>query len=400
MRRLNASLRVNASDLRRKGSAVALSMSLVVLSMVFPQLGAGATTAPYACSPVLSCISYSNTTGVVDAQEPSGMAPPSATALAGYQQTYVSDFTGSRLPSGWGTYSGSPGGDPGTHWRSSQVVVSQGVLQLNAEFDTSLKEWITGGTSQNDVRNIYGAYFVRSRISAPGATIVELLWPTEATWPPEIDFNETYGPTDQSTATVHFTTANGIDQRTIVIDTTQWHTWGVIWTPKSITYTVDGNVWGTLTVANEIPSTAMHLAIQQQTWCSKGFACPTAPVSDIIDWVAEYRASDRPAPVVGVGSVTKQITLDATLSNSRLNTLINQTALEIVLHHTTSVTLNVASVSPPGTLGPSAAHTVAQVISVLKRDARFYGAKAIRIVVRWAPAVRGPRQLILHVVFV
>ena len=25
---------------------------------------------------------------------------------------------------------------------------------------------------------------------------------------------------------------------------TQWHTWGVIWTPTSITYTVDGSVWG------------------------------------------------------------------------------------------------------------------------------------------------------------
>jgi hypothetical protein len=69
---------------------------------------------------------------------------------------------------------------------------------------------------------------------------------------------------------------------------TQWHTWGVIWTPKSITYTVDGKIWGSDTNAAAIPSLPMTLDLQQQTWCSSGWACPTAPQSMQIDWAAQY----------------------------------------------------------------------------------------------------------------
>jgi hypothetical protein len=32
----------------------------------------------------------------------------------------------------------------------------------------------------------------------------------------------------------------------------------------------------------------MVLDLQQQTWCSSGFACPTSPQSMDIAWVAEY----------------------------------------------------------------------------------------------------------------
>src|ERR1019366_4442602 len=37
----------------------------------------------------------------IDQSEPSGQAPPSATAMAGYVQTYVNDFTGTSVPTGW-----------------------------------------------------------------------------------------------------------------------------------------------------------------------------------------------------------------------------------------------------------------------------------------------------------
>ena len=46
--------------------------------------------------------------GISEASEPSGMAPPSANALAGYSQSYVTDFTGSSLPSQWDVFSGTP----------------------------------------------------------------------------------------------------------------------------------------------------------------------------------------------------------------------------------------------------------------------------------------------------
>jgi beta-glucanase (GH16 family) len=63
----------------------------------------------------------------------------------------------------------------------------------------------------------------------------------------------------------------------------------VIWTPSTITYTVDGQVWGTVNVASEVPTIPMTLDLTQQTWCESGWACPSSPQSLEIDWVAEYQ---------------------------------------------------------------------------------------------------------------
>jgi outer membrane protein OmpA-like peptidoglycan-associated protein len=80
---------------------------------------------------------------------------------------------------------------------------------------------------------------------------------------------------------------------------TQWHTWGVIWTPTSVTYTVDGHVWGRFQVPSKVPHVSMTLNIQQQTWCTSNFACPTSPQSTLVDWVSEYRAVPRDPVTIG-----------------------------------------------------------------------------------------------------
>jgi Glycosyl hydrolases family 16 len=226
--------------------------------------------------------------GVSDAGEPSGMAPPAADALAGYTQSYVQDFTGSSLPDGWSVFTGTPGGDPGAQWGASHVTVSGGMLNLNTWRDPAYNnEWVTGGLCQCGKPMTYGAYFVRSKVTGPGPSQVELLWPTHG-WPPEIDFNETGGTVGGSSATLHFDSNNDQDQRTVTTNMTQWHTWGVIWTPTSVTYTVDGRVWGSVHVASEISDVPMTLDLTQQTWCTSNWACPTAPQSMEVDWVAEY----------------------------------------------------------------------------------------------------------------
>jgi hypothetical protein len=229
--------------------------------------------------------------GNVDASEPSGYSPPSANAMAGYTQSYVTDFTGTSLPSGWGSYSGTPGGDPGAQFGSAHTVVGGGILSLNAWQDSAYNnEWVTGGLCQCGLPQTYGAYFVRSRLTGAGPTGVELLFPTQG-WPPEIDFNETGGQVTSTTATNIWAVSGSSRsqaQVSLSIDMTQWHTWGVVWTPTSITYTVDGRVWGSFTNASEVPDVPMTLDLQQQTWCSSGYACPTTPQSMQVDWVAEY----------------------------------------------------------------------------------------------------------------
>jgi beta-glucanase (GH16 family) len=77
-------------------------------------------------------------------------------------------------------------------------------------------------------------------------------------------------------------------QNFVTVNMTQWHTWGVIWTPSSIILVVDGREWGEYTTASEIPQRTMTLDLEQRTSCSKGLECPTVAESMEIDWVAEY----------------------------------------------------------------------------------------------------------------
>lgn len=226
--------------------------------------------------------------GTSDGESPSGEAPPSATAMPGYQQTNVIDFNGSTLPRNWSAFSGPAGGDPGSAFSPAHVTVRGGLLRLNAWRDPADDDaWVTGGVCQCGIDRTYGAYFVRSRVTGPGPTEVELLWP-KVGWPPEVDFNETDGTVSRTMATVHFTSQNDEVHRLLSIDMARWHTWGVVWTPTSITYTVDGRKWGSITVPSEVPHTEMTLDLTQQTWCESGFACPTADESTYINWVAEY----------------------------------------------------------------------------------------------------------------
>jgi hypothetical protein len=121
----------------------------------------------------------------------------------------------------------------------------------------------------------------------------------EVGWPPEIDFNETRQSDGNTIATLHYTSADLQIYRSLNIDLAQWHTWGVVWTPTSLTYTVDGQAWGIIDSASEIPDQPMHLDITQQTWCSSGFACPTAPESTQVDWVEEYKPTIGESAALG-----------------------------------------------------------------------------------------------------
>jgi hypothetical protein len=227
--------------------------------------------------------------GIKNLADPSGEAPPAANAVPGYTRSYVTQFNGSSLPPGWNVYTGVPGGVPGGQFASSHVVVGHGILSLNTWKDPKFQDrWVTGGLCQCELPRTYGAYFVRSRITGPGPNEVELLWPKSNEWPPEIDFNETGGQTDSTSSTVHFTAVNSITQMHVVINMEQWHTWGLIWTPKSISYLVDGQVWGKITAAYQIARVPMTLDLQQTVTCVPGRPCSIHRASMLVDWVAEY----------------------------------------------------------------------------------------------------------------
>jgi beta-glucanase (GH16 family) len=227
--------------------------------------------------------------GVASATEPSGEAPPSPDSLPGYRETYVQDFLGATLPPRWDIFTGVPGGAPDGHFGISHVKFSAGLLELLTYRNPNYgNRWVTGGICQCGHAQKYGAYFVRSRVTGAGPNEVELLWPLTNRWPPEIDFNETGGVITGTTSSVHFNANNTIVRRTVTADMRRWHTWGVIWTPTLITYTLDGRVWGQYDEPQNIPSVPMTLDFEQRTLCPLHRQCPSSQENMYVDWVAEF----------------------------------------------------------------------------------------------------------------
>jgi beta-glucanase (GH16 family) len=272
--------------------------------------------------------------GQPDSTQPSGEAPPTTSEIPGYQLQVVTNFDSGTLPANWFVFSGTASGDSGSRWATSHVTVSGGMLQLNTYEDPSFNnEWVSGGICQCNKSYTYGAFFVRSRMTGPGPTQVEMLWPVSG-WPPEIDFNETYGGSTSSQATLHYSSANIALHRNVSIDMTQWHTWGIVWTPVSIQYTVDGRVWGTIDDPAIIPHQPMSLHFQQQTWCASNYACPTSPQSTQINWVAAY-TSTTPQPIP-IGSFTN----NSVALTPAIKANIRELATRIVERADLTVTIN------------------------------------------------------------
>ena len=218
------------------------------------------------------------------------------TSVAGWKLTYSSDFPGSSLPSGWGAYSGEPGGDPDGNWDPSNVHVSGGELHLMATPSSQ------GGVAFYGNEQTYGMYLVRMKGDyEPNLAInnIAILWPAQqGVWPPEVDFYEDSGGNRNGfSASLHAGT-NGNDNPVIHSSPpsnsgTAWHTYGVQWTPTELVYTIDGKTWGTVSKSSldggEWPDIPMILTLQSQ---NQGSAQPSGTIETMtVAWVAEYSMS-------------------------------------------------------------------------------------------------------------
>jgi beta-glucanase (GH16 family) len=225
-----------------------------------------------------------------------GSGPPAS--VAGWKLVYSTDFAGNSLPPGWGTYQGQPGGDPNGLWSPADVAVSGGELHLLATPSGS-GGYATGGVSFSGNPQAYGIYLVRLKGDyEPDLQIsdIALLWPAGSQWPPEIDFYEDNGGARTSyLATVHPGPSGDnshLVHETLKSDATAWHTYGVIWTPSTITFTVDGQQVGNAVYSSNLPAwpdIAMNLDLQSE---NLGPAQPSQSIETMtVDWVAEYTMS-------------------------------------------------------------------------------------------------------------
>ena len=281
---------------RLGGAAAAVSMVLLVVLAGSPQPSATASAHGPRAAAASDCGPPPTA-----ASEPSGQPPLAPNSFRGWTRIYCTDFLGANLPAGWEKFRGVPKGDPAGEWLPSHVTVQDGMLLLTTSRDAAnANKWVTGGTCLCLLARKDGAFFVRSRLTNGGPASVQLLWPKNNTWPPELDFYESWQTPNNNTYTVHWSSADHKMQGWLTADMTKWHTWGVIWTPTEIEFVVDWGgtkgwgVWGRVTNRSAIPTVPMTLDLQQESWCTVAPACPTKPSQMKVDWVTVFAPTTNP----------------------------------------------------------------------------------------------------------
>lgn len=156
----------------------------------------------------------------------------------------------------------------------SQAQVSNGALHLVAT-ETPTIGWNSSGapvtypyasgmvTTFSSFHFTYGYIQIVARI--PGGTGTwPALWllPENESWPPEIDIMENYGSIHVVRDTVHWESPNGPEYQTFAVTspnnlTVGWHTYGLLWTPTSLTWYLDGNAVANYSGSN-VPNQPMY----------------------------------------------------------------------------------------------------------------------------------------------
>lgn len=239
--------------------------------------------------------------------DPSGEKPTST--LSGFTLKYLQEFGGNSLPANWDAYSGGDSGpqadDNEAHFDPSLCTFSDGEAHFIASGVDSCGMHYAGGPQE------YGAWFARLKGESLSSNVIFsdifLLWPDNNQWPPEIDIYEDNGNRSKTTASMYNTVDNvcgasptpqclaPYEQSNgssggVANDDTQWHTYGVEWTPSGVTWFIDGNVVFSAP-ASQVKSPArqaaapmdMDLQVQNQ-----GGGTPTQVETMTVDWVEEY----------------------------------------------------------------------------------------------------------------
>lgn len=239
-----------------------------------------------------------STTPTAPALVPTGPLPV-ASRLSTWRLVFFDDFTAGLQPSLWGQYSGQPGGDPGGFWAPSHVVVNQAGLNLETYRDPAFGgRWVSGGVSSAPaLKQTYGKYEIRLRVGrGRGIQFAALLWPVADQWPPEIDFGELGGATNNRNSiavALHYGPQDTQIQAGLKVNLTRWHTVGIEWLPGRLNFTMDGRRWAVIRNRN-VPRQPMELDLQTQAGtCDQPWApCPNSQTPGYVDaqirWVAAY----------------------------------------------------------------------------------------------------------------
>jgi hypothetical protein len=240
--------------------------------------------------------------------DPSGENPSGS--LPGFTLSYVQEFNGNSAPANWHVYDNqTPGGESSSQaqWESDMCTFSGGEAHFMASgIDSCGMQYL--GTPQE-----YGAFFARLQADDnPSGDLfsdIFLLWPSNYQWPPEIDIYEDKADRTRTTATMFNTVGNACGsspsiscltpysqsndaENGVANDDTQWHTYGVEWTPSGVEWLIDGNVVLSAP-SSQTPSGAQQPALPmlmtlQAEDLAGGAGAPSGTQTMAVDWVEQF----------------------------------------------------------------------------------------------------------------
>jgi beta-glucanase (GH16 family) len=238
--------------------------------------------------------------------------------------------------SGWGVRSLSGNGeqeiyvDPSFAGTSGSPLglnpfsVQNGVLTITASPTPSQDlqylnnmPYISGQlNTQNSFSQTYGYFEMRAELPGGGQGLWPAFWllPENNSWPPEIDvFEQVSGATSNIFSTIHDNTGNSSSNFNIGDTSAGYHTYGVLWTPQTLTFYVDGQkMFSTPTPAdyNQPMYMLMNLAVGGSWPGSPNASTNWALANMKVDYVRAY--SLTPTATSGAPTVTFSNATDPT----------------------------------------------------------------------------------------
>ncbi len=225
-------------------------------------------------------------------------------AYAGWRTDWVDNLSVPIAQTKWGRYgwnNEAPGQGAMGLWSPANTFTSNGVMTLRTQYANGV--WTSAGVSSGDLFSASGGRWeFRAKFPvSKGIQYAFLLYPTDGTWPPEIDIIEGRVNGPEVMGAYHYDADN---KQSLVFfdnpDMSGWHTYGVIIGATTITYTFDGRPWAVVTNPS-VTTKPLWIGFQcspmdpngsakQYETIDNGVPGPLTPaISDIqIDWVAHY----------------------------------------------------------------------------------------------------------------
>jgi beta-glucanase (GH16 family) len=236
---------------------------------------------------------------------PAAAFDPADPAASGYTLVFEDEFVGASLDQSkwtplWGWDNGINNTYPDNEALPANVTIGNGIADFAVTPGPTPAGRAYGtavATSRGKFSQRYGYFEASIKMPHDAHGLWPAFWmvPTDLSWPPEIDIVEWLG-TEPTTdyMTLHYGTAKRHRQWGTTYTgpdfSANFHKFGLLWTPRSVTWYVDGVVRAT--TSTQIPSAVMYLILNNNTGGWNGNAVDSTtifPAVFSVDYVRVYR---------------------------------------------------------------------------------------------------------------